>query len=218
MKKTLLTLSSSILAGIFIGLGGFVFLSVSNLDILGWQKVLGSFLFASGLFAICTFELALFTGKVGRIVENKPKFIGELGIIFVGNLIGVLLIALITRGTRSDLVDLANTIMTSKYDTNPFVILLLSIPCGFCMEFAVAGYRKLKPSPTAYISIFLGVMIFILCGFEHVIANLYYLFVSMQFNSWTIILFVLMILGNSIGAIFLAFLLNMKDNKEVKGE
>ena len=49
---------SAILAGMLIGMGGTVFLSQSN-------PVVGSFLFAIGLFTIVVFQLHLFTGKVG---------------------------------------------------------------------------------------------------------------------------------------------------------
>ena len=46
---------SAILAGMLIGMGGTVFLSQSN-------PVVGSFLFAIGLFTIVVFQLHLFTG------------------------------------------------------------------------------------------------------------------------------------------------------------
>lgn len=48
---------SAILAGMLIGMGGTVFLSQSN-------PVVGSFLFAIGLFTIVVFQLHLFTGRL----------------------------------------------------------------------------------------------------------------------------------------------------------
>ena len=62
---------SAILAGMLIGMGGTVFLSQSN-------PVVGSFLFAIGLFTIVVFQLHLFTGKVGYTPFNKPVYLIEL--------------------------------------------------------------------------------------------------------------------------------------------
>ena len=54
----------AILTGFAIGIGGTVFLSCES-------KVLGAFLFGTGLFVILTFGFYLYTGKVGYIVVNK---------------------------------------------------------------------------------------------------------------------------------------------------
>ena len=62
---------SAILAGMLIGMGGTVFLSQSN-------PVVGSFLFAIGLFTIVVFQLHLFTGKVGYTPFNKPVYLLSL--------------------------------------------------------------------------------------------------------------------------------------------
>lgn len=54
--KVIKTFVSAILAGMCVGFGGIVFLSVDN-------KIVGAALFTVGLFVICTFGLNLFTGK-----------------------------------------------------------------------------------------------------------------------------------------------------------
>ena len=55
--KYLKTFVLAVLAGISIGLGGLVFLSVDD-------RVIGAALFTIGLFTVCTFGLNLYTGKV----------------------------------------------------------------------------------------------------------------------------------------------------------
>ena len=50
--------SKSLLAGIAIGVGGFIFLSCAN-------KFIGAFLFAVGLASCVVFKLNLITGKSG---------------------------------------------------------------------------------------------------------------------------------------------------------
>ena len=83
MKKTLGVFLKAILAGFCIGLGGVVFLGL-----MPTNKPLGAFLFAIGLFTICTHGFNLFTGKACYILENKPSYLGTLVVIWIGNLIG----------------------------------------------------------------------------------------------------------------------------------
>ena len=74
MKKIIDIFLRSLLTGVAIAIGGTVYLSCPN-------KYLGAFLFGIGLFVILSFSFNLFTGKVGYAVENKPSYLGELGII-----------------------------------------------------------------------------------------------------------------------------------------
>jgi len=57
------------------------------------------------------------------------------------------------------------------------------------------------PDPVGkYLAVFLGVIVFILCGFEHSIANMYYFAVA----GWTLKALGylgLMILGNAVGGV-----------------
>lgn len=74
-------LVSATISGILIGIAGTVFLSVEN-------PVLGSFLFAIGLYSIVCFQLQLFTGRIGYLIFQKPAYFIELGITWFGNLVG----------------------------------------------------------------------------------------------------------------------------------
>ena len=74
----------SILAGIFIGIGGIVYLSVGG--------VCGALLFAVGLLTICHFKYALFTGKTGLVLTGEIK-ISEILRIWLGNFVGTFIAA-----------------------------------------------------------------------------------------------------------------------------
>ncbi|MDR0832074.1 MAG: formate/nitrite transporter family protein [Bacillales bacterium] len=209
MKKYSIVFLTGLLAGVFIGLGGAVNLAVLTIEGLDLvlSKFIGSFLFATGLFGITTFSLSLYTGKVGSIVNKDYKFLLDLLVMFLGNVLGTFLLAQLLLGTRNGgvLKELASGIIQSKYDDNWVSILLLAIGCGFLMEFAVQGFNQLKDKPSVrYISVFLGVILFILLGFEHVIANFFYLFISNNYQPLAIIYFFLMLIGNSLGGILLA--------------
>ena len=85
-KTFMKTLIPAILAGICIGLGGTVYLSVES-------SVVGALLFSIGLLTILAFGFNLFTGKVGYALDNPSSYIGTLAIIWLGNFIGTGLMA-----------------------------------------------------------------------------------------------------------------------------
>lgn len=191
-------LVKSIIAGVMIGIGGTVYLSVEN-------KVVGSVLFAIGLFAIVVYGFNLYTGKIGYLVTNfNFKYIKELVITLVGNFIGTFFVGFILKYTRiySLISEKAKALVDIKLNDNIISILILSFFCGILMYFAVNGYKELK-DVGRYIAIFLGVIVFILCGFEHCVANMYYFSVS---SSWCLngfLYLLIMILGNSLGGMLI---------------
>ena len=84
----------AVLAGASISIGGAVFLSLDN-------KVLGAVFFCVGLFMVCTLGLNLFTGKVCALPNQPtPAYLGFLGLVWLGNLTGAELTALLLRATR----------------------------------------------------------------------------------------------------------------------
>lgn len=189
-------LIKSILAGIMIGIGATTYLSLEN-------KIVGSVLFSIGLFIIVTKELNLFTGKIGYIVNNDFKYVKEVLITLIGNFIGTFLVGYILRFTRiSNIVaQAARGICEIKLNDNLTSILILSIFCGILMYLAVNGYKESKDNFAKYGGIFLAVSVFILCGFEHCIANMYYFTIADMWSLKTFTYLGIMILGNSIGGV-----------------
>lgn len=197
LKKTFLP---AILAGLAIGLGGAIFLSVEN-------KVIGAFLFSLGLLTILTHGFNLFTGKVGYLFENKPSYLGTLGIIWLGNFIGTGIFALLLRFTRvyQSLLARADVITAIKTDDTPISVFLLAIGCGMCMYIAVQSYKTTQ-SFQRVILVVLPVMVFIIAGFEHCIANMFYYWIVWLrggFEIKALVYIILMSLGNSVGALII---------------
>ena len=83
----------ALMTGFAIGIGGAVYLSCDN-------KYLGAFLFGTGLFVILSFGFNLFTGKVGYAVVNKPSYILDLIVIWLGNLAGTVIMGGMLLCTR----------------------------------------------------------------------------------------------------------------------
>lgn len=200
MNKYLEILISSILSGILIGIGATIYLMVLPIN-----KIVGSLFFGFGLFAIIQFELFLFTGKVGFVLDHKPKYLLDLLVGIIGNFIGIISFCLLMKLTRCQgtLVEQSINLVELKQNDSWYSILFLSIFCGMMIYLAVQGHKKTPYGIGKAIMCFLGVSIFILCGFEHCIANAAYYTYAGVINWKVIGYFVLMILGNSVGSILL---------------
>lgn len=198
MKYNIEILIKSILAGIMIGIGGTIYLSLDN-------KIVGSILFAIGLFIIVVYSFNLYTGKIGYLINNfNKKYINELIITLIGNFIGTFFVGFILRYTRiyNMISEKAKTLADIKLNDTLISILILSFFCGILMYLAVNTYKEVKDIGK-YLAVFLGVIVFILCGFEHCIANMYYFSVSSTWSLNTLLYLLVMILGNSLGGILI---------------
>lgn len=202
-KKYVDYLLKGIYAGFMIGIGAIAFLCLEN-------KVLGSFFFSIGLLTICMYAMNLYTGKVGYILINKIEYIYELLLGLLGNFIGTFIIGKLILLTRvSNINEKALSLVNIKLNDSLLSIFILSIFCGILMYIAVNNYKKIGTEIGKYIGIFMCVMTFILCGFEHCIANMAYITIANAW-SWKALLYVLiMILGNSFGAILIAYFYNL---------
>ena len=184
----------SIYSGLCIGLGGTVYLSCDN-------KILGSFLFGLGLFTILNFGFNLFTGKVGYFVNNKPSYWGFLGIVWLGNFIGTFLFAKMIAATRygATLQAKANALCLVKDGDNIVSLLVLGIFCGILMFIAADGYKNIENQVGKVVVVFLPVMVFILSGFEHCIADMFYFSLAGDFSALMLKSLIVITVGNSIG-------------------
>ena len=192
MKKLNLLLGA-VLAGIAIGIGGTVYLSLDN-------KIVGSLLFSVGLYMVCLNGLNLFTGKVGYAVEQPLSYILDLIVIWIGNFLGTGFVALTINLTRvSGIKETAAKLSETKLNDSPISLFILGIFCGVLMFVAVDGYKN-SSNP---IILFTCVSVFILCGFEHCIADMFYFSISGSWNATAIIYVLIITLGNSLGGILI---------------
>lgn len=178
-----------------IAIGGTVFLSIEN-------KVIGASLFSIGLFGVLIYNLNLYTGKIGYLITNfNLKYIKELLITLVGNFIGACSVGFILRYTRiyDKIYEKSLILANAKLNDNILSIFILSIFCGLLMYYAVNGFKK-QTDFGKYLVVYLGVAVFILCGFEHCIANIYYFSVADIWSLKTLGYTGIMVLGNSIGS------------------
>jgi len=197
MKKYIDLFLRAFITGTLIAVGGIAYLSCDN-------KYIGSFLFGTGLFVILNFDLALFTGKVGYAVTNKPDYLFDLLIIWLGNFAGTAISAILVLCTRiSGISEKASALCEIKTSDSPVSILVLAFFCGMLMFIAADGYKTISNSAGKALTIFLPVVVFILSGFEHCIANMFYFSLAGAWTAKSFGYLLLMSLGNAIGGIFI---------------
>lgn len=208
MKKYLDFIIKGIYAGILIGMGGIAYLAIDN-------KIVGSFIFSFGLLTVCMYSFNLYTGKIGYLLKNKLSYIIELLLSLIGNFIGTFIAGNVMRLTRfSGYVEKAQNLVNIKLDDSLLSIFILAIFCGIIMYIAVNNYKKQKDIIGKYMTIFMGVMAFILCGFEHCVANMFYFSIAGVYSFKMFYYLLVMILGNSIGSFIIAYYdLKLKDKK-----
>ena len=205
IKESISILLKGTYAGIMIGIGGTIYLSVAN-------QVVGAVLFAIGLLTICVYKMNLYTGMIGYILENKLGYLKTLIFTLLGNLLGTNITALLILNTRISNIGIrAREMAIIKISDNYLSIFILSVFCGILMYIAVNNFKKGEDSIIKYLSIFICVVVFILCGFEHCIANMYYISLAKVWSFKSVISMLFMILGNSSGAIIMS-LFNNKIN------
>lgn len=193
---------NAIMAGIFIGIAGTVFLSVQF-------PPLGAFLFAFGLLTILCYKFKLFTGAVGYLAnqgKETPGYLITLLAIWLGNLAGCFAVGTLVRAGRiaEGIVPRVQGLCAVKLADSSGSMLILSFFCGILMYVAVETFRKEEINPFARtMMVFLCVVIFILSGFEHSIAGMYYFSAAGMWNIDALGAVGIMTLGNALGGMLL---------------
>ncbi len=182
-------------AGLMIGIGGSVYLACEN-------KALGAVLFSVGLMSICVFGLNLFTGKIGYAIatRNRP----DCALIWLGNLCGCMLCALLIRLAFPALAERAASLVTAKLELCALQAVIRGFFCGILMYIAVDNFKNNRGDFGRYLGILLCVPVFILSGFEHSVADMFYCALGVQSAAQALhcVVFLLLVtLGNSLGAL-----------------
>lgn len=189
-----------------VSIGGAVYLACEN-------RYVGAVLFSVALITICLMQFSLYTGKIGFLVENHKKsdviatFSGLLG-----NFIGCVIFGLLLKVALHKLSEASVIICNSKLDQTSISALIRAFFCGVLMFVAVWSYKEKK----TLAGIFVCIPVFILSGFEHSIADMFYLSIAGFFNFKALLYVLIIVLGNSLGGMFIPAmqkLINFKKGK-----
>lgn len=167
------------LAGAFIALAG-VGATFGNVYA---GKLAGACIFPAGLAMVVVAGSELFTGNSLMICALFSKKISvkqllkNWGLVFLGNLIGSLIITalVVFSGAFDAIAETVTNTAVNKVNLGFVEALCRGILCNFLVCIAVWMSFGAKTVWGKIAAVFFPVMLFVLCGFEHSIANMFYL-------------------------------------------
>ena len=195
--KAVRTFAYGVMAGFFVSIGGTAFLSIEN-------RVVAALFFTTGLFAISNYGFNLFTGKVCYLLDNGPGYLWDLALIWLGNLGGTLIATALLGLTRVNpaLAETAAPLVAAKLGDGLLSVFVLSVFCNVLIFIAVDGYRIIPDALGKYLALFLGVAVFAISGFEHCVANMYFISLTGSWSADAVLFIIVNTVGNSLGGLF----------------
>ena len=179
----------AVLAGLFIGMGGMFMLLVKSDASLSFaaSSLLGGFAFSLGLFAVLVAGAELFTGNnLMAIGMAEGRYgVGELlrswCIVYLGNLCGSLLLVALLHlanfaGMNGGAVGATMvSVATAKCALPWTVAFFRAIMCNVLVCLAVWMGFAGKTVVDKFLAAAMPVMAFVACGFEHCVANMFFI-------------------------------------------
>lgn len=177
-----------ILAGAFIAFGAEASsLAAHNVTQVGIQRLIMGCVFPVGLIMVVLLGTELFTGNcmmVAAVADKRVKFAMLLRnwvVVYLGNLIGAALIVLLVSATgqlgysSNGLAVLTIKIAAAKTGLSFGAAFAGGILCNVLVCIAVLLAMASKSIIGKIMGIWFPIMAFVLSGFEHSVANMYYI-------------------------------------------
>ncbi len=178
----------AVLAGAFIALAGVGSTTVAvSVEAASLGKFLGACVFPAGLAMVVLAGAELFTGNcllTIPLLAREIKFGGMLKnwmFVYIGNLIGALLVAAAVVYSHepglfgnAEAVSMISTAVT-KTTLSFGDAFIRGILCNFLVCIAVWIAFAAKDVAGKILGLFFPIMLFVLCGFEHSVANMYFI-------------------------------------------
>jgi formate/nitrite transporter len=189
-----------ILAGAYIGFGGLLATSVT-FDLaskagIGIQKLVAGSAFSLGLMLVVIAGAELFTGNnlmISSVLSREISLqvmLQRWGLVFLANFIGSILLALIFyfsglwKTGNGDLGLSALAIALNKVRLGFGEALVRGIGCNWLVCLAVWMALASRQTISKIFAVFFPIMGFVAIGFEHCIANMYFIPVGIFLKDW----------------------------------
>lgn len=185
LKKLILL---GILAGACIALGGAASdVAVHNITNIGLARTLAGCIFPVGLMLIIIVGGELFTGNCLMIMARLDKKIStssllrNLIIVYLSNLIGALIVDFLVffsgqfNYTDGGLGAYTIKVALSKTSLSPGAAISSGILCNVLVCLAILMASAAKDIAGKIMAVFFPIFAFVVCGFEHCIANMFYI-------------------------------------------
>lgn len=228
-NKVFKTFLLSIMAGFLIALAGYgstvVSFSISNTSI---AKLLLALIFPMGLILVILLKTELFTGNsllIIPLVNKKISFKSLLlnwVLVYIGNFIGSILLSLLVYKsgslTNETLINTFVSIANKKINYSFINLLILGCLCNILVCTAVFLGVTSKNILEKVFVIFIPIFLFVLLGFEHSVANMFYLSIASLLGKLDFINLIIgnllpVTLGNILGGILIGLIFNYTKSK-----
>ncbi len=179
---------SGAFAGLFIAFGAFGSQIVgASVQDPGLAKLLGALVFPVGLTMVLCVGTELFTGNsllAIPLLEKKitaGKMLKNWGLVYLGNFLGSLIMAVLAVYSNLPAMfggNLANVMVSAAVSKCALTFgeaVLRGILCNILVCLAVWISFAADEQAGKILGLYLPTMLFVLCGFEHCVANMYFI-------------------------------------------
>lgn len=165
---------------------------VSYCNLISGNKYVGAVLFAFGLIVVCRYSMSLFTGMAGYI--NKKNALEFVVVTAVNSVFafGFGVLGSFNPAVREKAVE----VCAARLANNLLWLFVSAIFCGILIYLGVDFYKKTGN----YIGIIFSIPVFVLCGFDHTVADLFYYGASGIYKAEDLIVLPILIAGNLVGS------------------
>ncbi len=179
---------------------------VSYCNLVCGNSYIGAALFAFGLIIICSYGMSLFTGMAGYITKDN------LGQFFVAGVVNCVMAFLfgVVGSLNPACKEKAISVCAGKTDRGVLWMFISAIFCGMLIYLGVDFYKKRG----RFIGIIFAIPIFVLCGFDHTVADMFYYGAAGVYNIADIWLLVAAFVGNALGSNIVRLLIYAGKNRE----
>jgi formate/nitrite transporter len=177
-----------ILAGAFIAIGGEASnLAVHGIGDVGLARTLAGVIFPVGLMMIVLVGGELFTGNcmiIMAVMDKKTtwvKYIRNLVVVYFSNLVGALIVDVLVffsgqwNYSQGGLGAYTIKVAYGKIGLSPLQCITSGVMCNILVCVAVLMAIAAKDIAGKVLAIFFPIWAFVISGFEHCVANMFYI-------------------------------------------
>lgn len=196
-RKILKVLVSSMLAGLFIGLGYYanIIISSGRGFEAGLNKFLGGLVFSVGIVMVIIAGADLFTGNclvMFGVFDKKLKFskvVIHLLIVLLGNFIGALFLVFLIYFSKmpdNTTIEYINNLAARKLNLGFGEAVFRGILCNILVAIGVYMSYAAKDISGKILAAVLPISAFVIMGFEHSVANMFVLPLSLMYQDLSV--------------------------------
>ncbi|MDK2896240.1 MAG: formate transporter [Candidatus Atribacteria bacterium] len=186
-KNPIELLIGGFLAGAFIGFGGQLFTVVTSAPLpFGVSQLLGGLVFSVGLIMVILGETELFTGNCLLSYSCYPNYhqiketLINWGLVYGGNFLGALFLVFLYHHSglflsNPSIIERAGAIVMGKLSFSFGEAFIRGILCNWLVCLAVLFATFSENNLTRIAIIPIPIVTFVALGYEHSIANMYFL-------------------------------------------